>query len=262
MEKDTGGDLGIGHVSHSQQLGRYFLKIPVAYFQYIAQLRKWEHLTMAKQAAHYWVTGFCQEQISSSAVMTIPGQRAYYLLDDKLVPLGAKVPVGKKPELLWVPIRKAIPVTLPKYNHNYFGVQQNVGVQIVQDSQSAPQPTYALLSPLATLASYTAVAAAVRLQHLQWAMVGEQALIIGVPTLPIQGQAYWCYGNFLIPVGYQFRHFLITDVMVDMLGAGAADWVVWHVDSTYTLVGGGSIRQLGRSSVRLTKRRVDDGIHN
>src|SRR6218665_1462135 len=125
------------------------LGIETRHQHYLADIRHWSNLNMAAESAMTWVKGFSPEQLQAPELKSIPYTRMYRVEDQLLFPEGSLLPVQKMPSLLWTPIEKAIPLSLPGLNHNYFGIGQQVPVRLVP-SNTEREPK-ALVTSLETL---------------------------------------------------------------------------------------------------------------
>ncbi|HAA14341.1 MAG TPA: hypothetical protein DCE41_22710, partial [Cytophagales bacterium] len=179
------------------------LSIPSAHAHLLAILRYWPDLNLARGDAEVWVRGFTEEQAVQSEVRSIPYISLFREQEGRLIPWGKSLPTKRLPGLLWTPIARAIPVESPDYNHNFFGVAEQITIGLV--SHSSPQEAAALKTSFTALKAYVASAPAVRLQELRWVHSSEeQVLIMGHPLPALPGQTYWPLGEHWLPAGYTF----------------------------------------------------------
>lgn len=232
----------------------YLLEIPKVHLHYLGQIRHWSHLKMAPGEGVYWVKGLTEKEVESAEVRGIPFIQLYYQRDQLLFPNGGITPVRKAPQgLLWTPIERGLPVTLPAFNHNYFGLQQQTAARILPGGEE--QPGYAMLVPANVLQTYIETAPAVRLQALQWVLINREALVLGTPLLPLQGRVFWKQQQFLLPAGYRFEWPVMAEVIHDKLNS-AGNWMLWQEDNTVVTMTPEQLRELSISSFRLTMQRL------
>ncbi|MGV3539949.1 MAG: hypothetical protein ACO1OQ_09070 [Rufibacter sp.] len=230
----------------------FLLEIAKEHAGYLTQIRHWGNLKIAHEKDTYWIKDFTQSQIESVEVKSIPFKQLYSLQNHLLFPYGSHLPVRRMTShLLWTPMERGLPVTLPSYNHNFFGLQEKLQIKLVPSEQE--QQPVGLLSSLATLTIYTETAPAIRLQKQVWVILNQQdALILGSPLLPIQGKALWSMGSHLLPTGYEFELPALAEVIQEKINGEQRHWVLWQADSSYSLVEKELLQSLSISSVRLS----------
>ena len=230
----------------------YILEIGAQHLEFLGSIRNWVNLAVASESDLYWVKGLTPQQIESAAIKTIPFKEIYYLEDFRLFPYGSKLPVKKLPSaLLWTPIARALPVQMPAFNHNYFGISGTLAIGLIPSEKE--QEPCGLLTPLDLLASYVLSAPSIRLKNLQWVIREEMAFILGAPLLPIPGDTYWRKGDFLLPTGTDFDFPALAEVLEGKINESGIHWIVWQRDATYFPIHKGVLRQLSLSSVRLSR---------
>ena len=114
----------------------------------------------------------------------------YYESNGKLCLLNSLLPERKIPSLLWTPIERAIPIKLPSFNHNYFGITEKVTLTLVpSDTEHEAEVMVLTVSKLKT---YIETAPDVRFKQLSWALLNNDLVMVaGKPLLPIDGNVYW-----------------------------------------------------------------------
>ena len=211
----------------------YFLSLAHRDQHYLGSIRDWDNLKMGKEGELIWVTGFIESQIKALELQTIPHKQVYNAKDGKLFKLGSLLPSRNQPAVLWTPISRSLPVTLPDFNHNYFGLEARINVQL--KPVATEQIAAALLTPLSVLGNYLATAPAIRLKSLSWVVVNqEKALIIGTPLLPISGKAYWQQHDSFLPLGYDFELPILSNAIHEALNPTSTNWLLWQENSEYT----------------------------
>ncbi|BAV07991.1 hypothetical protein SAMN05421788_103334 [Filimonas lacunae] len=233
----------------------WLLHLALPHRHYLGRIRHWDNLSIAEEGEHCWVKDFTPQQLDSTAVKSIPFITIYYCKQQQLFPAGKLVPVQSMPAgLHWQPIAKGLGVTLPGFNHNYFGIQQSIPVTLVP-SQLERQ-AYAMLVKLEVLQAYIETAPAVRLQPLQWIILDNHtACVIGVPLLPVQGEVLWKDERFLLPVGYDFEWRILSEVISSNM-KDHYNWVLWQKEGSWLPIAPQQLQPLTISSFRLSMQRI------
>jgi len=232
----------------------YFLSLPVQHKDYLGAIRHWENLKVAIDEDVIWVKDLTGTQTDSVEVKSMPYKELYYADGPKLFPKGSLLPRRNVPSLLWTPIERGLPVSLPAFNHNYFGITEKASIRLVATDQEAP--ALALMVTIDALHDYILTAPAIRLQGLQWTLVNSShALLIGTPLLPLQGEVYWKRGNFLLPAGYDLELYAVSDSVNLLLNPGLDAWILWDKAAHYCTVSKDAFTPLSISSFRLSAER-------
>lgn len=225
-----------------------YLRIHKAQLEFLGYIRHWKQLKIGYESNWIWIKELTEEQLESVAIKRIPNQVAYYENGAKLSLKGNLLPECSIPNVLWTPIQRALPLQLPLLNHNYFGTSEKIKLQLV--SSPKEQEAYALLSNLEDLGEFIETSAAIRLKTLKWTLVGQQALILGAPMLPIQGLAYWRWKQFLIPAGYDFNYPSLAESLHQSILHKSKGWIVWALDNSYYSIDSKYVQTLSLSSYR------------
>ncbi len=237
MAKDPASDL------------TYVLEIEAQHVDMLGQIRHWPQLMIAGEAGIYWVKELTQRQIDTVEIKTIPFKKIFYLRDNRLFPYGSQLPVKKLPSaLLWTPLVRALSVSLPGFNHNYFGIGSTLEIGLIPSEKE--QEVLGLRTPLDILAAYIESVPAIRLKNLQWVIREESAIILGTPLLPLPGETYWRKGCFLLPAGYDFEFPALADTLEKQINPEKMDWLVWQKDARYFSISKYLFQPLSISSVR------------
>ncbi|PIF30643.1 hypothetical protein CLU81_1083 [Flavobacterium sp. 9] len=229
----------------------YFLEIKKEHKDFLGSIRHWDNLKIAFEADVVWVKDFLQEQINAPEIQQIPYKKVYELKENLLFEYGNLLPSKKLPSgLLWTPILRALPVSLSKFNHNFFGIDHQL--QITIKASEEVKEACALLVDYDELKLYIETAPRYRLESLQWIVIDKSALIIGNPLLPIKGKTYWLADNFLLPTGYNFEWFALAKTFQEKLNPSGENLILWNTDNSYSSIPKIKIRPLSISSFRLT----------
>lgn len=229
----------------------YFLEINKEHKEFLGTIRHWENLKTAYETNTIWVKDFSSEQINSAEILQIQYAKIFVLKENLLFEKDKLLPVKKLPSgLLWTPILRALPVSLPKFNHNFFGIDQKIKM-VLKPSENVKE-AYALLTDYEEAKSYILTAPKYRLEPLRWVVIDKKVLIIGTPLLPLKGDSYWFDNNFLIPSGYDFEWNVLTKILQKQLNPFEENIIFWNKDSSYSSILKNNIKELSISSFRLT----------
>ncbi|GAB2647814.1 hypothetical protein GCM10027035_46820 [Emticicia sediminis] len=229
----------------------YFLYLKNERKDDLVALRHWSNLKIGFEGDGIWLKDFDYLQINSIEVKQIPYKKIFYSKDSKLFLYGSLLPEQDIPALLWTPIERGLPINLPSFNHNFFGITQKLKIQLV--ASNTEQEIVALLLKAEILKEYVEAAPAIRLQNLHWVVINQtDCLVIGRPLLPIQGNVFWRNSNSLIPAGFDFEWPILSEKVNQIVNPNSKDLVVWNTNSTYFLIAKESIKPLTISSFRQT----------
>lgn len=230
----------------------YVLILDARHADYLGTVRHWDNLRTATDGEQLYVRDFTQAQFDSVEIKSIPYKKLYYLHGHKLFPYGSTLPSHRMPSsLLWSPMDRVLTVERPHFNPNYFGLGQEVSVQLVPTDEE--RQAAALWVTRKALGEYLVAAPTLRVKPLQWIIVGQHALVLGTPLLPLQGDVLWAEGDFLVPAGYGFDLPLLVPALNKRLNPQGDFWVFWDVRSRYTLLHKSKFRPLTLGSFRLSE---------
>jgi hypothetical protein len=229
----------------------YFLEIEIVHEDFLGQIRHWDNLKMATDAHSIWLKNFTEDQLKSVELKSIPFVHIYVSTDNFLFPLGSLLPNKKVPNLLWTPINKALKVNFAGYNHNFFGLNQSVKIQLVP-SETETKAT-ALLINVNLANDYIISSASVRLKSLQWLLVDKiNVLFLGEPMLPIMGDAFWQKGDFILPLGYDLEFPILENNIAQKINPDGDSWIWWLSTNQYCLIDKKSLQPLSIASWKQT----------
>lgn len=236
----------------------YYLAIDRATADDLGKVRHWSNLKVAFEDQRLWVKDLDYAQINSVEIKSLRSKSLYYEKEGRLFPLSSLLPERITPALLWTPIDRAIKITLPSLNHNFFGLNESIALQVTTSDQEV-EP-HAMRVSLEILKHYVESAAAIRLNVIRWVKLNKtDALLIGKPFLPLPGDAYWQRKDMLIPAGYDFDLPILSDVVQKMINPARDRWVVWNTDASYFSIVKEDFQTLSRSSFRLTELETQNG---
>jgi hypothetical protein len=229
----------------------YFLEINKKDVAFLGAIRNWENVKIAFNEQSVWVKDFLQEQLNATEIQQIPFHVIYQLRDNLLFKKGSLLPSKKLPSgLLWTPIVRALPVSMPKFNHNYFGIDQMLEIGL-KPSEIIKEP-YALLTDYNELQAYIETAPDFRLIPLKWVILGQKIVIAGNPLLPIKGDTYWLKDDFLLPAGFDFEWSVLSKTLQKSLNPLGQHIIIWNKNNSSFSIAKDKMKPLSISSFRLT----------
>lgn len=229
----------------------YLLEIDIAHKSFLGQIRHWRNLKVATESSTIWVKDFTNVQLQSVEFRSIPFGKVYVCQDNLLFPAGSLVPQKKVPNLLWTPIERALPISLPNLNHNFFGVQQSIKIRLIPSVQE--QIAKVMFATSQEVGLYVCKASSIRLRHLRWVQVDvDYVLVFGEPLLPIPGSCYWQVDDYLLPIGYQFEFPSLAKLVSAQISPKSSNWIWWRSEQSFSLVDKSAIQPLSVGSWKQT----------
>ena len=228
----------------------YYLVIDSVHKSDLARIRVWANLKVGFNDNEIWVKDFDYAQINSVEVKSIPYKKIFYGRQNQLFFLDSRLPEHVIPSLLWTPIDRALAITLPSFNHNYFGIHENISMRLVRRIEETD--VVAMVTSVDVVKEYIATAPAVRLDRIRWTIIdGEKIFLLGKPLLPISGETYWQRMDFLLPAGFDFEFFLLTEVVHKKINPARDHWIIWNEGNFYSRIPKESLQPLTLGSFRL-----------
>jgi MoxR-vWA-beta-propeller ternary system domain bpX2 len=237
MEKDAGSSV------------KYYVRLSSQQRDDLSAIRHWTNLKTAVDGNDLWIKDLDYQQVYSKEVRSLSFKNAFYERDNHLYPLNSNLPDRIVPALLWTPIDRSIPVSLPTLNHNFFGITDKISISLIESQQE--REAVAMLLPVPIISDYSDKAPAVRMSGLRWCLIGnDSALVIGKPVLPLPGETLWSRGDHLIPTGLDFELHALAESIQVRLNASRDRWLLWNAHGSYTSILKTEVAPLSRSSVR------------
>ena len=229
----------------------FYVELHKSHLDYLAPIRHWENLKLAFQGETVFIKDFTPLQINDVVLLQIPHLIVYELKEQLLFLRGKLVPTKKIPSaLLWMPILNALPIEVPKYNMNYFGIHDKVDIQMVKSE--VEQKPFGLITKLENVKGYIETLPKVRLQALKWVIIEDSVLFLGTPLLPIKGQTYWLKDNCLFPTGYALEFDILFPIVKKQLNPNNDSMLLFQNNNSYLSIPLSDCKPLTLSSFRLT----------
>lgn len=236
----------------ADRVNDYRAELPYEAIDFLGAIRDWTNIQIAIEEDTIWLKGFTEEQANAPEIRQLPGLVLYEFRDGLLFLKNALVPSRKmRSALLWSPVDKALQLTWPGFNHNYFGIREKVPVRLVQ--KETEQPAFAFCAKMKDIRHTIINTPAFKLVPLKWTLLGEQALIFGTPLLAFPGQSYWQKDGHLLPGGWDFEFKNMGALLQQKYNADQNNWLLWQPEGNYIAIPKTMIRQLSVSSFRLTE---------
>lgn len=242
---------------HTQNALVYYAAIDVIYKDKLGSLRLWTNLKLAYDGETIWLKDLTEEQTSEHKLRSIPSCSIYVEKNNKLYPKDSLLPCGNIPSLLWTPIFRAVPVTLPRYNDNFMGLgEDNINIRLVPSSNM--QDVFAMITDVAELGKYIETAPASRLRELRWTILSDRNVFIaGTPLLPIKGNVFWRYKQLLLPAGFDFNYPILSDY-INKLYTSADLYICWLNQENYIKIDITQLEYLSIASFRKSYRALEN----
>ncbi|ASW74664.1 hypothetical protein IQ37_04640 [Chryseobacterium piperi] len=231
----------------------FWAELPRADEDFLGSIRDWKGGQIALDAETIWLKGFADEQADSSDLKQLPNFLLYELRDGLLFRRGALIPSKKVPTaLLWSPIDKALRLTFPPSNQNFFGIHEKVKVKL--KSSEEEQSAVALLCLVSDIKDRIAATPQFKLNKIDWIIINDYALFLGTPLLSFPGKAYWERDGHLLPAGFDFEFKNLSILLQQKYNPELKQWLLWTESGNYQPISKDDFRKLSVSSFRLTEK--------
>jgi len=237
----------------SNVIKEFWAEIPRIDEDFLGSIRDWKNVQIAPDDEVIWLKGFTDEQAVSSEIQQLPNFLLYELREGLLFRKDALVPSKKvRTALLWTPIDKALKLTFPISNNNFFEIDEKIEVQLKQSEEE--QPAIALLSSISEIKYRIIEIPKFKLEKLDWIVINDQALFIGNPMLSFPGKTFWTKDNHLLPTGFDFEFKNLSSLLQQKYNATQEKWLLWNEDGSFLHLNKEDFRKLSVSSFRLTEK--------
>ena len=237
----------------SNGLKEFWAEIPRIDEDFLGSIRDWKNVQIASEDDVIWLKGFTDEQAVSSVIQQLPNFILYELREGLLFRKDALVPTKKvRTALLWTPIDKALKLTFPISNNNFFGIDEKIEVKLKPSEEE--QSAFALLSSISEIKELIIALPKFKLEKLDWIVVNDKALFIGNPLLSFPGKTFWMKDAHLLPSGFDFEFKNLSSLLQGKYNSDQDYWILWSEDGTYLNINKNDLRKLSVSSFRLTEK--------
>ena len=237
----------------ADSLKDFWAEIPRVDEDFLGSIRDWKNVQIALEEDVIWLKGFTDEQAVSSEIQQLPNFLLYELREGLLFRKDALVPSKKvRTALLWTPIDKALRLTFPLSNNNFFGIDEKIKVQLKPSEDE--QPATALLSSISEIKAQIIELPKFKLEKIDWIVIDDKALFLGTPLLSFPGKTYWTKDGHLLPTGFDFEFKNLSSLLQRKYNAGQDQWLLWNENGSVLHLNKDDFQRLSVSSFRLTEK--------
>lgn len=237
----------------SERLKEFWAEIPRKDEYSLGAIRNWKNIQIAGDDDLIWLKGFTTEQAVSSELRQLPNFILYELKNGLLFRKNALVPTKKvRTGLLWSPIDKALKLTFPISNNNFFGIEEKIEVHLKKGENE--YLAAALLCSIDDVKDKIIELPKFKLEKLQWMMIDDKALFLGTPLLGFPGKTFWMKDDHLLPSGFDFEFKNLSSLLQRKYNKNSDKLMVWSENGSYLAIDKNDFRKLSVSSFRLTQK--------
>jgi len=237
----------------SNSIKTFWAELTKANEDFLGAIRNWKNVQIAIDEEVIWLKGFTDEQAASSEIQQLPNFILYELRDGLLFRKNALVPSKKmRTALLWTPIDKALKLTFPISNNNFFGIDEKVEIKLKLSEEE--QPAMALLCAISEIKEVIITTPKFKLEKLDWIVINDKALFMGTPLLGFPGKTFWLKDDHLLPTGFDFEFKNLSSLLQRKYNANQDQWLLWNENGTVLPINKEDFRKLSVSSFRLTEK--------
>jgi hypothetical protein len=235
----------------SDHIKEFWAEIPRSGEDFLGSVRDWKNIHIAVDDETIWLKGFTDEQAVSSEIHQLPDFLLYEFREGLLFKKDALVPSKKmRTGLLWTPIDKALHLSFPGSNQNYFGIHEKITITLKEISEE--QPAVALLTKISDVKEIIAGVPKFKLERINWLLIGDYALFVGTPVLSFPGKAFWTKDGHLLPAGFDFEFKNMSIFLQQKYNRDSDGWLLWDENGNYLSIRNSDFQPLFVSSFRLT----------
>jgi len=237
----------------SNSIKNFWAELPKADEDFLGAIRDWKNVQIAIDEEVIWLKGFTDEQAASSEIQQLPNFILYELRDGLLFRKNALVPSKKmRTALLWTPIDKALKLTFPISNNNFFGIDEKVDVKLKPSEEE--QPAMALLCSISEIKEAITTIPKFKLEKLDWIVIDDKTLFLGTPLLSFPGKTFWLKDGHLLPTGFDFEFKNLSSLLQRKYNADQNQWLLWNENGSVLYLNKEDFRKMSVSSFRLTEK--------
>jgi|MDTC01.1.fsa_nt_gb hypothetical protein len=224
----------------------------------LARLRVETEVSIARAEGSLWLRAEGPEPSCVQALQALPWLGLFErIAEDKLVPLGSRLPTDSLPSCLrWQRLRDwLVPAPISPCLPGIIDTNAQQALRLIRCT-ALDQTANVLITDMNALHAYTDHAPLTRLLRLRFAAAGDgRVVILGLPLLPLQGQFHHCQQRMILPLGYRLGPSLSDEALTEILALAPTELALFHLDDSFERLRQDDFLQLTRSAVRLTSAR-------
>ena len=237
----------------SNGIKTFWAELPKADEDLLGAIRDWKNVKIAIDEEVIWLKGFTNEQAASSEIQQLPNFILYELRDGLLFRKDALVPSKKmRTALLWTPIDKALKLTFPISNNNFFGIDEKIEAKLKPSEEE--QPAMALLCSISEIKEAITAIPKFKLEKLDWIVINDKALFLGTPLLSFPGKTFCLKDGHLLPTGFDFEFKNLSSLLQRKYNTDQNQWLLWNENGSVLYLNKEDFRKMSVSSFRLTEK--------
>lgn len=237
----------------SNSIKTFWAELPKADEDFLGAIRDWKNVQIAMDKEVIWLKGFTDEQAASSEIQQLPSFILYELRDGLLFRKDALVPSKKmRTALSWTPIDKALKLTFPISNNNFFGIDRKIDVKLKPSEEE--QPAMALLCTISEIKEAIITTPKFKFENLNWIIINDKALFFGTPLLSFPGKTFWSKEGHLLPTGFNFEFENLSSLLQRKYNTDQKQWLLWNENGSVLHLNKEDFRKMSLSSFRLTEK--------
>jgi hypothetical protein len=226
------------------------IKLLVADKETLGAIRAYPYVQVGQEGEWIWLRGIEVTGRLDTKIRQLPAVSTFEVDEEQnLFPPGRLTPVGRLPEVEWMPIHVYISPQLPI---SAMPGQLTKKYQVKLVPSGHEKPGEAILTTLSVWKKYADAAPEVRLKALQFAVSAtDQVLILGTPLPSIPGKEYWRQDTLLLPAGFNFEIPLISGLITKKLNLLNDSLILFKEDGRWEKILKTNLTPATRSAVRL-----------
>lgn len=231
------------------------VKLPSEQAAALGRLRTRSGIDAAADADGVWLR-IAEQDEQLAAELSGVTLAACFEVDDenRLLPLGGRVPVARLPQLAWRPLAEFIAVSLPIAALGG-RLPDRVPIGLVR-TERVQQPNV-LVTTVDELVEYVASAPEVRLQGGRFAACAAGRAVVQIdPLLPLPGERFVAQDGVAIPAGWAVAPAVPAAILAKSLRLLAGDLAILSSQGAVEVITEDQFVRLTRSAVRATRERI------
>jgi hypothetical protein len=236
-------------------MSRWAVCIPRSSLSTLAALRLLSDVVACATSDSIWLSGDDSlRENDELRLRQIPGAQRYQVTDDdELIPLGARLPMGRLPVEQWIALGSLLVPQLVTQELPRFPPAKEALVLVRDDRE---RRTAGILCGLNAFAVYAETASELRLSRLRFiANTDGNVLVIGTPLPPLEGLRYWEDSGIFVAAGYDWQPSVEACVVRQTFGLNDDELAIWAGHGHWDRASRSQFVSARRAAVRASTRR-------